>query len=76
MKFRSQNIVHTIAVVGLLTVGSIVSSGCQSSIAGQTLPSAHYMGDDLQYFPKGPEMKLQREANEQKAARNSTRTRR
>jgi hypothetical protein len=29
---------------------------------GQTLPSPYFMGDDVQYFPAGPEMKLSREA--------------
>jgi hypothetical protein len=34
------------------------SSGCQTTIGGQTLPSAYYLKDDLQYFPPGPEFKL------------------
>ena len=25
--------------------------GCQTSVGGQTLPSAYYLRDDLQYFP-------------------------
>jgi hypothetical protein len=33
-------------------------SGCQTSIGGQTLPSAYYLRDDVQYFPAGPEFKL------------------
>jgi hypothetical protein len=37
-------------------------SGCQVSIAGQTLPSGYYLTDDAQYFPKGSEFKLYREA--------------
>jgi len=72
MKSRSLNLVHTVAVVGLLAAGSLACTGCQVSVGGQTLPSAHYMRDDIQYFPKGPEMKLQREADEQKAARNAS----
>ena len=32
--------------------------GCQSTVGGQTLPSAYYLRDDLQYFPAGPEFKL------------------
>ncbi len=36
-------------------------------IAGQTLPSAWYMYDDVQYFQPGPEFKLQNEANAQRA---------
>ena len=37
------------------------SVGCQTTIGGQTLPSAYYLRDDLQYFPPGPEFKLTRE---------------
>ena len=37
-------------------------SGCQVGIAGQTLPSAYYLTDDIKYFPKGHEFKLYREA--------------
>ncbi|MBI3838799.1 MAG: hypothetical protein HY288_12815 [Planctomycetia bacterium] len=42
-------------------------AGCQVDIGGQTLPSAHYQQDDIQYFPPGPEFKLSREAAAQKA---------
>jgi hypothetical protein len=49
----------------LLLGCAIVSSasvGClQSTIGGQTLPSAYYLRDDLQYFPAGPEFKLTRQ---------------
>jgi hypothetical protein len=35
------------------------STGClQTSVGGQTLPSAYYLDDDVQYFPAGPETKL------------------
>ena len=47
----------------------VVSTGCQSSINGQTLPSAYYLQDDIQYFPAGPEFKLPREAAALQAAR-------
>ena len=43
-------------------------SGCQVSVAGQTLPSAHYFDDDIQYFRKGPEFPLSKEAAALKAA--------
>jgi hypothetical protein len=40
-------------------VMSAFSTGCfQSTISGQTLPSAYYLDDDVQYFPMGPEQKL------------------
>jgi hypothetical protein len=37
------------------------STGCQSTVGGQTLPSAYYLRDDVQYFPAGPEFKLSRQ---------------
>ena len=54
----------------LLALGATVAlgvTGCQSDVGGQTLPSPYYMNDDVQYFPPGPQMKLQREAAAQKA---------
>ena len=46
----------------MLVLGSaaICSSavGCQTTVGGQTLPSAYYLKDDLSYFPPGPEFKL------------------
>ena len=33
-------------------------TGCQSTVGGQTLPSADYLHDDIQFFPAGPEFKL------------------
>jgi len=32
--------------------------GCQTTVGGQTLPSAYYLRDDIQYYPPGPEFKL------------------
>jgi len=52
----------------LMAVGT---SGCQSSIGGQTLPSPYYLDDDIQYFPAGHEFKLFREAAALQAARES-----
>jgi len=49
------------AIVGLAT------TGCQVDVGGQTLPSAYYLHDDIQYFPAGPEFKLSKEAAAQKA---------
>jgi hypothetical protein len=54
----------------LLAVGGIASlafTGCQVDVGGQTLPSAYYLQDDIQYFPAGPEFKLSKEAAAQKA---------
>jgi hypothetical protein len=50
--------------IGLAIVAS--STGCQVDVGGQTLPSAYYTKDDIQYFPPGPEFKLSREAAAQK----------
>lgn len=48
---------------GLMLAGCLVlsamSTGCwQTTMSGQTLPSAYYLDDDVQYFPMGPEQKL------------------
>ncbi len=50
-----------VAVLGL--------TGCQIDVGGQTLPSAFYMHDDIQYFAPGPQFKLAREAAALRAAR-------
>ncbi len=56
------------ALVATLLLASVcLTTGCQVQVAGQTLPSAYYLHDDIQYFPKGPQMKLQREADALKA---------
>ena len=46
---------------------ALAATGCQVDIGGQTLPSAYYLQDDIQYFPAGPEFKLSKEAAAQKA---------
>ena len=43
------------------------TTGCQVDVGGQTLPSAYYLQDDIQYFPAGPEFKLSKEAAALKA---------
>lgn len=45
---------------------ALAATGCQTHIGGQTLPSAYYITDDVQYFPAGPEDKLY---NERRALR-------
>ncbi len=47
---------------GLLMLLSLAATGCQGDYAGQTLPSAYYLSDDVQYYAPGPEFKLAREA--------------
>ena len=47
----------------LLLVGCVASTGCQIDVAGQTLPSAYHLTDDVQYYAPAPsEFKLSREA--------------
>lgn len=50
----------------LLLAGTV---GCQSDFNGQTLPSAWWQQDDVQYFPPGAEFKLAREAAAMQAAK-------
>jgi hypothetical protein len=50
-----------------LVVAAACLTGCQVDVGGQTLPSAYYLQDDIQYFPAGPEFKLAKEAAAQKA---------
>ena len=52
-----------------MVAGALSMTGCQVSVGGQTLPSAYFLRDDIQYFPKGPEFKLSREAAALKEAR-------
>jgi len=47
----------------------MMCTGCQVSVGGQTLPSAYFLRDDVQYDQKGPEFKLSREAAALKEAR-------
>ena len=46
---------------------ALAATGCQVDMGGQTLPSAYYLQDDIQYFPAGPEFKLSKEAAAQKS---------
>lgn len=51
-----------------LAAAATTLTGCQVDVGGQTLPSAYYLQDDIQYFPAGPEFKLSKEAAALKAA--------
>ncbi len=54
----------TLYVVSLILGSALalgMTSGCQSTVGGQTLPSPYYLEDDVQYFPAGPEDALYRE---------------
>ncbi|MFO0920891.1 MAG: hypothetical protein U0905_00145 [Pirellulales bacterium] len=74
MKKRIANQHVKIAMATLLLgAGVCCSTGCQVSVAGQTLPSPYYLYDDVQYFPAGPENKLANETAALKAAQAKTR---
>ncbi len=45
-------------VIALLCPLFGTAIGCQTTVGGQSLPSAYYLKDDIQYFPAGPEFKL------------------
>ena len=59
----------TLILCGVALFSTFAMTGCQVSIGGQTLPSPYFLKDDIQYFPKGPEFKLSREAAALKEAR-------
>lgn len=68
----SQKSNRTMASLAMLAAAASLlgsSTGCQVSVAGQTLPSPYYLYDDIQYFPAGPENKLANETAALKAAR-------
>lgn len=50
------------AGIGLALAGV---AGCQTHVAGMTLPSGHYLEHRPQYFPPDPDFPLQRELNTQ-----------
>ena len=55
------------ALLPAILLAGLGLTGCQVDVGGQTLPSAYYLQDDIQYFPAGPEFKLSREAAALKA---------
>jgi hypothetical protein len=69
MYSRMKSRTLSLLLCGASMLAAVASTGCQMSIAGQTLPSAYFLRDDIQYFAKGPEFKLAREAAALKEAR-------
>jgi len=55
--------------LGLAGLGLAVAalSGCQTNVAGMTLPSGHYLQHPPQYFAPSPAFPLQRELAAQEA---------
>jgi hypothetical protein len=49
--------------LGCVTLGLVAAglSGCQTNVAGMTLPSGHYLEHPPQYFAPSPAFPLQRE---------------
>lgn len=66
MKTVAKKTLLTKAVLSLGIVCIAASTGCQVDVGGQILPSPYYFDQDISYFPKGPEFKLQREASAMK----------
>lgn len=58
----------------LLSVACTALTGCQTDVAGQTLPSPYYLTDDVQYYAPGPEFKLANEAAALKAQAEAVRS--
>lgn len=48
---------QAVTILGICGL-AMMATGCQTSVGGQTLPSAYYLRDDVQYFPAGPEFLL------------------
>ncbi|HMP79156.1 MAG TPA: hypothetical protein PKD54_06870 [Pirellulaceae bacterium] len=69
MKTKKSTSLVSLCLAGLMLIGAFATTGCQVSVGGQTIPSAYYLGDDIQYFVKGPEFKLSREQAALQAAR-------
>lgn len=70
MKSVASKSLFTKAVMSLGLVCIAASTGCQVDVGGQILPSPYYFDQDISYFPRGPEFKLQREASAMKAYRD------
>ncbi len=58
-----------VLLCGAALLGSALQTGCQITEAGQTLPSANHVMDDVQYFAPDTEFKLSRVAAAQMAGK-------
>lgn len=50
-----------VLILAALTLAPL--AGCQVTRNGQTLPSPHYLDDDIQYHPSGSEFQYQQEVD-------------
>ena len=68
---KSQTLLKSLqlTICGICLSVACLATGCQVTVGGQLMPSPNYLSDDLQYFPPGPEFKLQNEANALEAYR-------
>jgi hypothetical protein len=64
---RSSFLTKRLALLSAGLLSAVTMTGCQVDVGGQTLPSATYLSDDIQYFPTGPKFKLTQEAAAMKA---------
>lgn len=64
---RSSFLTKRLALLSVGLLSAVTMTGCQVDVGGQTLPSATYLTDDIQYFPTGPKFKLTQEAAAMKA---------
>ncbi len=64
-KKSRRSMTYLLGSLGL--VAAMTATGCQVDIGGQIHPSPYYLGDDVQYFAPGSEMKLSNEAAQLKA---------
>lgn len=58
MKNRIQWLTFSFGLIGLILVANI---GCQTQVAGMTLPSGHYLEHPPQYTPPSPIFPLTKE---------------
>jgi hypothetical protein len=61
---------HWLGLAGL-GFALATSSGCQTNVAGMTLPSGHYLQHPPQYFAPSPAFPLQRELASMEAAQGA-----
>ena len=58
---------HCLGLAGL-GLALVTATGCQTNVAGMTLPSGHYLQHPPQYFAPSPAFPLQRELAAMEAA--------
>ena len=61
LQLRFWQLPCVLAVVACTSGCPLIPPMTQTTVGGQTLPSAYYLRDDVQYFPAGPEFQLTNE---------------